>query len=192
MVPQQQWSRSKQGVQHRKKQAAEISQLYSKKIRCIKHMDQTDSGCRQSESKEDGDRGSKENGINSTKTSKFVLNWCLKAKHMMTVLQMSAVKMNYGQNTIKWCIFISYYSLKTQTKTESRCSMTMWACLRCRHENVYTSNKILKILILHMQPKQTVWYYNTLILHLFLAMWWILILCICLIYYVISKVINCI
>lgn len=34
-------------------------------------MDQTDSGCRQSESREDGDRGSMENGINSSKNQQM-------------------------------------------------------------------------------------------------------------------------
>lgn len=67
-------------MERRKKQAAEISQLYSKKIRCIKHMDQTDSGCRQSESKEDGDRGSTENGINSSKKQQMWIKLMPKSK----------------------------------------------------------------------------------------------------------------
>lgn len=112
-------------MQRRKKQAAEISQLYSKKIRCIKHMDQTDSGCRQSESKEDGDRGSIENGINSSEKQQMCIKPVPKSKAHDDCPANECSQNELWTKYDHMVPFYILYSLKTQTKIESRCPMKM-------------------------------------------------------------------
>lgn len=87
-------------------------------------MDQTDSGCRQSESKEDGDRGSTENGINSSENQQICIKLMLKSKAHDDC---PANECSQDELWTKYHQMVHLYILLffKNTKIESRCSMKM-------------------------------------------------------------------